>query len=129
MAAEFEQIFGRLRLILEKHVDSLGVKEDSADCYSLDAPIGPATLRAWHGKAKTDRMPVAWVQIGKAYVSFHVMALYANPLCKTMSKALQARMQGRTCFNFKKGDEALFAELEDITARGIADFRKAGFIV
>jgi hypothetical protein len=128
MAAEFEQIFGRLRLMLQKHAGSLRVKEDSASCYSLDAPIGPATLRAWGGKAKTDRMPVAWVEIGKAYVSFHVMALYGNPICKSMSTQLQARMQGKTCFNFKKTDEALFKELDDVTARGIAGFRKAGFI-
>ena len=126
MAAEFDQIFGRLRLILQKHAASLSV--DSADCYSLDAPIGPATLRAWGGKAKIDRIPVAWAQLGKASVTFHLMALDGGSLSKSISKELQASMQGRTCFNFNKTDEALFAELEDVTARGIAGFRKAGFI-
>jgi hypothetical protein len=129
MAAEFDQIFARLRLILEKHAPALRVKENVANCYSLDAPIGPATVRAWGGKAKTDRIPVAWVEIGQSYVSFHVMGLYENPICQSMSKELQARMQGMTCFNFKKANEALFTELEDVTARGIAGFRKAGFIV
>jgi hypothetical protein len=128
MAAEFEVIFGRLRSILQKHGAALRVKEDSANCYSLNAPIGPATLRAWGGKAKIDRIPVAWTQIGKGSVTFHLMSLDGNSPGKTMSKELQGRMQGRTCFNFKKPDEALFAELEDVTARGIAGFKQAGFI-
>jgi hypothetical protein len=128
MAAEFAEIFGRLRLILQKHGAALSVKEDSADCYSLDAPIGPATLRAWGGKAKINRIPVAWTKIGKGSVTFHLMALDGDSLGKTMSKELQGRMQGKTCFNFKKTDEKLFGELEDITARGIAEFKQSGFI-
>jgi len=38
-------------------------------------------------------------------------------------------MQGKTCSNFKSNDEALFKELEKLTAQGIAGFRKAGFIL
>ena len=130
MAAEFKQLFGRLRLILEKHASSLDVKEDSRGRYALDGPIGPATLAAWGGKVKTERVPVAWVEIGKAYVSFHVMGLYGNAkLRERMSKELRTRMQGKTCFNFKTCDEKLFQELEKITDRGIAGFRKAGFIL
>jgi len=37
-------------------------------------------------------------------------------------------MQGKTCFNFKNDDEALFKELEQLTVQGIAGFRMAGFI-
>jgi hypothetical protein len=37
-------------------------------------------------------------------------------------------MQGKTCFNFKKNHDVLFRELEQLTARSIEDFRKAGFI-
>jgi hypothetical protein len=129
MAAEFEKVFGRLKLILQKHASALGVKEDSDKRYVLDAPIGPATLRAWGGKAKIDRIPVAWTQIGKGSVTFHLMSLDGSSPGKTMSKELQGRMQGKTCFNFKKPDEALFAELEDVAARGIAGFKQAGFIV
>jgi hypothetical protein len=46
----------------------------------------------------------------------------------TMSTQLEARMQGKTCFNFKASDAALFRELEQVTARGLAAFREAGFI-
>ena len=56
------------------------------------------------------------------------MGVYGNTaLLDGMSKELKARMQGKTCFNFKSDDEALFKELEQLTVRGIAGFRKAGF--
>ena len=32
-------------------------------------------------------------------------------------------MQGKSCFNFTTVDEALFAELADLAARGIPGFR------
>lgn len=74
-------------------------------------------------------MPLAWVQVGKAYVSFHHMSVYARPeLLKGVSKELRARMQGKSCFNFKTVDPALFAELEDLTVRGFAAFRNAPFM-
>ena len=44
-----------------------------------------------------------------------------------MSPSLQARMQGKTCFNFKSHDAALFKELEQLTVKALAAFRKAGF--
>jgi len=44
-----------------------------------------------------------------------------------MTDKLRARMQGKSCFNFKTLDEALFKELETVTAEGFAMCRKAGF--
>jgi hypothetical protein len=74
-------------------------------------------------------IPVAWVQVGKAYVSYHLMGVYGNTRLRDgMSKELKARMQGKTCFNFKVVDEKLFKELDHVTAEAIAGFRKAGYI-
>ena len=74
-------------------------------------------------------MSVAWVEIGKAYVSFHHMGVYARPdLLQGVSKELRARMQGKSCFNFKSVDQGLFAELEDLSARAFAAFRTMGFM-
>jgi hypothetical protein len=130
MFQDFDNLFARLRGILEKHSATLMVKEDSAGCYSLHGAVGPAALKAWGGKLKSQTMPVAWVQIGKAYVSYHLMGIYGNAkLQDCMSKELKARMQGKSCYNFKTTDETLFKELDDLTTRSIAGFRKAGFIV
>jgi len=74
-------------------------------------------------------MPVAWVEIGKAYVSYHLMPVYGNTkLLEGMSRELKARMQGKTCFNFKSNDDALFEELERITIAGLEAFKKAGYV-
>ena|SRR5258708_10510076 len=129
MSSEFQSIFVELRTILEKHRGGLTVKEDSSDCYCLKGKVGPATLKAWGGRAKVPNISVAWVQIGKAYVSFHLMGLYGNnKLIEGMSKQLKARMQGKTCFNFKTIDKTLFDELDYLTGSGMACFRKAGFV-
>jgi hypothetical protein len=54
------------------------------------------------------------------------MPVYAQPeLLASLSPGLLKRMQGKACFNFSKVDDALFAELADVTARGIPPFRAA----
>ena len=60
------------------------------------------------------------VQIGKAYVSFHLMPLYMNdPLTATISPALKKRIQGKTCFNFKAVPEVeILNELKRLTNEG-----------
>ena len=61
--------------------------------------------------------------MGKRYVSFYLMPVYASPeLDAAVSPALRKRKQGKSCFNFDRIDEALFAELSDLTARGIPGF-------
>jgi hypothetical protein len=123
---DFEAVFTELRAILRRQSATLSVTDDAPGRYCLEAPIGPATLKAWGGKAKRPTIPVAWAEVGKAYVSFHLMAVAAKP--GAMSKALAARMQGKTCFNFASHDPDLFKELEEVTSRSIAAFRKAGFV-
>ena len=59
------------------------------------------------------------VRVGKAYVSYHLMPVYTHPkLAAKISPALKKRMQGKSCFNFKAVDEALFDELEALTREG-----------
>jgi hypothetical protein len=129
MPTEFDSIFATLRAILRKHRGALHVATDTPVCYSLEGKPGPAAIQAWGGEMKKPMMPVAWVQIGKAYVSFHLMPIYGYPaLCDGMSKGLQARMQGKSCFNFKSEDKAVFQELEELTVRSISAFKKAGFV-
>ena len=65
------------------------------------------------------------VQIGKAYVAFHLMPLYMNmALTATISPALKKRMQGKTCFNFNAAPETtILAELNRLTSDGFECFR------
>jgi len=125
MSKEFDSVFENLRAILQRQAGSLAVADDGPKRFCLEAPIGPATLKSWGGKVKRETIPVAWTEIGKAYVSFHLMGLEAATAA--ISPALKARLQGKTCFNFAKPDTALFAELEAVTAQSIAALRKAGY--
>jgi hypothetical protein len=120
MSAEFQSVFVRLRKILEPYSKTLAVTQDTPGRYCLTGGVHPTH--------KTP-MPVAWVEIGKNYVSFHHMGVYGFPkLRDEMSAEFKARMQGKSCFNFKTADEKLFAELEQVTARGFAAFKQAGFL-
>ena len=98
MADSFADVFSSLRAILQRHRGKLVVTQDSPTCYCLQGGLHPK-----HKKP----MPIAWVQIGKNYVSFHHMGVYARPdLLKNSSKELRARMQGKSCFNFTFIDES-----------------------
>jgi len=125
MSKDFDSVFRDLRAILERQASTLSVSDDRPKRYCLDAPIGPATLKSWGGTRKRQTIPVAWTEIGKAYVSFHVMGLEAVSV--TLSPRLKARLQGKTCFNFSAPDRTLFDELETVTVRSIAALRKAGY--
>jgi len=50
----------------------------------------------------------------------------ASPeLMDSMSPELKRRMQGKSCFNFTKIDEPLFAELASLTAESVERYRAA----
>jgi hypothetical protein len=63
---------------------------------------------------------VAGTRLGKRYVSYYLMPVYANPALEaSISPALTRRRQGKSCFNFATVDEPLFAELGQLTALAI----------
>lgn len=116
----FTPIFNALKAILQRHAGKLVVSEDSPTRFCLQGGL--------HPKHKTP-MSIAWVEVGKNYVTFHHMGVYARPdLLKGISKKLKARMQGKSCFNFTSVDEPLFAELEQLTVRGFEAGRKMLFM-
>jgi len=126
---EFAAVFGRLRTILTKHAGGVTVTDDSPTRYCLEGKSGPATVRAWGGKTRRATIPVAWAEIGKSYVSYHLMPEYGDAALRNqLSEKLKARMQGKSCFNSTSSDERLFKELEQLTAQGIFAFRRAGFV-
>src|SRR5688572_12136735 len=113
---QFETVFRRLRGLLAAQASSLDVADDTSTKYCLEARIGPATLQSWGGKTRRPRIPVAWVEKGKSYVSYHLMGVAIPVVQFDMSKALKAHMQGKTCFNFTSLDETAIAELDRVTS-------------
>ena len=119
MQPDFQTIFDQLRGILKKNAGALTVKEDAPSSCWLETGIHPQLKK---------KICAAGVEIKKTYVSYHFMPIYARPDLKTgVSPALLARMQGKSCFNFQAVDQALFAELDELTSRSFARFRSGGF--
>ena len=114
--AKFAPLFRRLKEVMVPLEPYLTLLKDEPGNYSLQShALGPHGRPIWFGG----------VQINKRYVSYHLMPVYVHPeLLKDMSVGLKKRMQGKSCFNFTKEDEVLFAELEQLTRRGFERFEK-----
>ena len=117
---DFDKVFARLKMMLQPYVKKMDVARDDQSCYMLNTR---------HIMKNKQPLCFGGVQLGKAYVSFYLMSVYACPdLLKSMSPELKKRMQGKSCFNFKKVDEKLFKELAQLTRAGAAQFSDGKFI-
>lgn len=107
---DFDGAFDRLRSMLEPYGQRMHVTLDGPDGYGVDmAPEGERNPTTWFGG----------VRRGKGYVSYYLMPVYVEPsLLDGVSPELRRRMQGKSCFNFKRVDEALFDELAELTRAG-----------
>ncbi len=114
--SDFSVIFEQLKNILKPYAGDLTVKADTADTYYLDGPYSETWKKElFFGSA----------QIKKNYVSFYLMPVYMYPeLLKDVSPELKKRMQGKSCFNFKKMEPQLFAELAKLTRQGAEKFKE-----
>jgi hypothetical protein len=115
-AEEFPAVFEQLKAILEPYARTLTLRHDTPGLYYLDGPYS----EKW-GK----QLFFASTQIRKNYVSFYLMPVYMFPdLLDGISPELKKHMQGKSCFNFKKLEPALFRELEGLTRRGVDRVRQ-----
>ncbi|MBI2391957.1 MAG: hypothetical protein HYV09_20365 [Deltaproteobacteria bacterium] len=116
--------FEALQAILRPYAKRLVVKTDTPEWLYLDT----------HTKAPNGKDPLffAGVRSGKAYTSYYLMPVYANPeLLEGISPALRKRMQGKSCFNFpnsKAADPDLVAELRELTRESFDRFQRDGRI-
>ena len=111
---DFPVVFEQLKKILKPYAKNLTVKADTADSYYLDGPYS----ETWKKE-----IFFGSVQIKKNYVSYYLMPVYMYPeLLKDISPELKKRMQGKSCFNFKKVEPALFNELAALTNKGAEKF-------
>jgi len=117
---DFQATFEKLKAILEPYAAKLIVVHDTDENYYLDTS---------HVLKNKHRLFFGAVRVGKAYVSFHLMPVYASTdLVDAMSPELKQRMQGKSCFNFKTVDERLFKELAKLTKAGFKKFNDPKFL-
>jgi hypothetical protein len=117
---DFQTTFAKLKAILKPYAGKLIVVHDTDQAYYLDTPY---LMKNKH------RLFFGAVRVGKAYVSFHLMPVYASAeLSKSISPELKKRMQGKSCFNFKTVDEKLFKELAKLTKSGFKNFTNVVYL-
>lgn len=119
--ADFAAVFGQLKAMMTKFVGVLQPLPGKPMSYILG---GPSSEKSHHRP-----LWFGGPTVGKAYVSFHLLPVYGYPaLLDDISPELRKRMQGKACFNFKKPEPKLIAELENLTRRSYKLFQKAGYI-
>lgn len=109
-------VFEELKSILKPYAEILTLRTDTSNTYYVDGPYSETWKKQlFFGSA----------QIKKNYVSFYLMPVYMYPeLLEDVSPELKKRMQGKSCFNFKKIEPDLFRELADLTSKGAKRFRE-----
>jgi hypothetical protein len=114
-----EEMFQILRTIMASAARDLAVKDDTPVNYTLITKS-----RSWKGG------PMFFGAVmRKSYVSYHLMPLYWKPaLLDILSPELRKRMQGKSCFNFRKMEPALFEELAAVTKTCLQSYRDAGLL-
>lgn len=119
-AQAFEIVLDQLRAILQPYAKHLVVKSEPGGDYYLETRhIMKNKQPLFFGSVKTQ----------KNYVSFYLMPVYVFPdLLEDASPELKKRMQGKSCFNFKAVDPALFAELASLTEKGFGRYQKEGLL-
>jgi hypothetical protein len=113
---DFPGVFEKLKGVLKPFAGKMTIKSDTADTYYLDGPYS----EKWQKE-----LFFGSVQIKKNYVSLYLMPVYMYPdLLEGISPELKKHMQGKSCFNFKKAEPALFDELAELAKRGSDRFQK-----
>lgn len=96
-----EALFERLAALLRPFAAHHSVKSDTPVNFYLEE----------HRSSPKPQMFAA-VQAKASYVSFHLFPIYVRPdLLAGLSPRLKARMQGKSCFNFKSLDQLPEEEL------------------
>src|SRR5918997_1192742 len=97
--AQAAAVFNRLADIFAPYRSTLITKADEPGNLYLETP--PST-------AYPSGLFFGAVKTGKRYVSFYLMPVYVHPaLLEGISLGLRKRMQGKSCFNFSRQDDAL----------------------
>ena len=114
---DFPLVFEQLKSIIKPYAKNLTITADTATAYSLDGPYSEKYKQVLFFSS---------AQIKKNYVSFYLMPVYMFPdLLKGISLELKKRMQGKSCFNFKKVEPILFKELTELTRLSAKRFHAA----
>lgn len=117
----FSEVFTSRRNILKQYSNEMDIKANNDENFYLET----GRIHPINNKPAFFASTI----IKKNYVSYYFMPIYEHPdLLDSISPELKKRMQGKSCFNFKKPDEKLFEELSQLTEAGYKRYKEKGLI-
>jgi len=113
-------VFQQLKEVISSLGEGLVVKKDQPDYYYLNTNKLEKNKEIFFGA----------VQIRKSYVAYHLFPVYKFPaLLNDLPPEIKKRMQGKSCFNFKKElSEEDLVEMRRISQSSYDAFVKGGMI-
>lgn len=99
-----EAVFERISALLRPYAENLSIKADTEK-----------NLYVEESRSTGKPQMFAAVQVKATYVALHVYPLYVHPeLVDTLSPELRSRMQGKSCFNFKRIEQVIDQEIRKL---------------
>ncbi len=117
--AALQRVFETLNPLLADHAGEMIVVQDAPGTYYLNTNAIAA-----------NGQPLAFgaVEMRKNYVSFHVFPVYMYPELLEGIGDLNKRMEGKSCFSFRKIDDAQVEGLRSLVAAGHVRLRQEGLL-
>ena len=125
---DLDDIFKKLRVVLEKHSDGLDtfdefykskakVKKDSFHLYGINE------VEIY---GKKHKVFLAGIIKQKNYVGFYFSPIYSDPKKFKLSDEMKYALHGKTCFYIK--DTSLIKQVEDLLEKGKNIYKDKGWI-
>jgi len=119
-------IFSLLKKIMEENCPPLVIKRSSREGIEV---IGNTPTPYGYKKEIVPGMYFASALIRKDNVSFYFFPIYGAPKeFQNMAPSAMKCLDGKTCFHFKKEEQAVEKELRAMFKKGIQVYKKQGWI-
>jgi hypothetical protein len=121
-----EAIFKKLKKNLKKYSPPMVATGNSeAAGYNL---MGNKPVPYGYDKKMIPGMFFAAVAHRKDSVTFHFFPSYMNSSLKEVAPSLYKCLKGKTCFHFKKEEQVNEKELNALLKKGLAAWKKMGYM-
>lgn len=116
--ADFVPVYEALARLMRDNATGMMVEKEDRTSVSFHA--------GWPNPQHQGKpMWFGQVKLGKSAVSYHLMPVYSHSeIAAAIPAELRKRMQGKSCFNFRKVDDALFEQLAELTRLSARTYAK-----
>ncbi|MEJ1223136.1 hypothetical protein [Sediminicola sp. 1XM1-17] len=117
---ELIEIQKKLHRLLKSHIPPLRVRKDTPEEFEVCG-----TIPAMQGRQKVDGFYFASVVPKPKDIRFYFFPIYTHPKqFEPLSQAMQKCLKGKSCFHFKKMDQAMVHELNNMVSLGVQLYQK-----